>query len=30
MEGDPQASGAYWNLARITQGTYMSPSRDWP
>ncbi len=30
MEGDPQASAAYWNLARITGGTYMSPSRDWP
>ena len=30
MEGDPQAAAAYWNLARITAGTYMSPSRDWP
>ena len=30
MEGDPQAAAAYWNHARITAGTYMSPSRDWP
>ena len=30
MEGDPLASTAYWNLAQITNGTYMSPSADWP
>ena len=30
LEGDPQASSAYWALARATGGTYMSPSEDWP
>lgn len=30
LEGDPLASWAYWQLARATGGTYMSPSKDWP
>ena len=30
MEGDPMASAAYWNLARISGGAFISPSRDWP
>ena len=30
MEGDPMASEAYWSLASVTGGAYLSPSRDWP
>ena len=30
MEGDPMASAAYWNLARTSGGSFLSPSRDWP
>ena len=30
MEGDPLASAAYWNLARVTGGAFISPSWDWP
>lgn len=30
LEGDWQASAAYWLLARFSGGTYMSPSKDWP
>lgn len=30
LEGDPQASSAYWELAVASGGTYMSPSADWP
>ena len=30
MEGDPMASAAYWNLARVTGGAFISPSWDWP
>lgn len=30
LHGDPMASAAYWQLARATGGTYMSPSVDWP
>lgn len=30
MEGDPYASDAFWKLARSTQGSFMSPSLDWP
>ena len=30
MEGDPMAGAAYWNLARTSGGSFMSPSRDWP
>jgi len=30
MEGDPMAASAYWQLAQLTSGAFMSPSRDWP
>jgi len=30
MEGDPMAAAAFWQLAQITEGSFMSPSRDWP
>jgi hypothetical protein len=30
IEGDPYAAIAYWRLSRATQGSFMSPSRDWP
>lgn len=30
MEGDPMAAAAFWNLARTSGGSFLSPSRDWP
>ena len=30
IEGDPMAAAEFWNLARITNGAFISPSRDWP
>lgn len=30
MEGDASASGAFWQLAFTTGGSFMTPSRDWP
>jgi hypothetical protein len=30
MQGDPQAPHRFWNLARLTHGTLLMPSRDWP
>ncbi|MEM9056472.1 MAG: vWA domain-containing protein, partial [Pseudomonadota bacterium] len=30
MEGDPKASGTFWNFAHSTGGTMLSPARDWP
>ncbi|MCY4143062.1 MAG: VWA domain-containing protein [Gammaproteobacteria bacterium] len=30
LEGDRWATGAYWNLAHVTSGTFMAPSKDWP
>ena len=30
MEGDPAAAGAFWQLAISTQGSFITPSRDWP
>lgn len=30
MEGDARASPAYWRLAQITGGSFISPSEDWP
>jgi hypothetical protein len=30
MEGDPSAPNAFWQLARRTGGSFMSPSKDWP
>ena len=30
MEGDPRAADAYWRLAQITGGSFLSPPEDWP
>jgi hypothetical protein len=30
MEGDPMAASAYWQLAQLTAGAFLSPSKDWP
>ncbi len=30
LEGDPSGSAAYWQLAQLSRGAYISPSRDWP
>lgn len=30
MEGDPMAASAFWQLSQLTNGSFMSPSRDWP
>lgn len=30
MEGDPMAASLYWKLAIETNGSFMTPSRDWP
>jgi len=30
LEGDPAASAAYWQLAQISRGSFLSPARDWP
>ena len=30
MEGDPMAASEFWQLAQVTGGSFMSPSRDWP
>ncbi len=30
MEGDAWAAAAFWRLALDTQGSFMSPARDWP
>lgn len=30
MEGDPEAPGAFWQLALARGGSFLSPSRDWP
>jgi len=30
MEGDPEASSAFWRLAYDTKGSFFCPSRDWP
>ncbi len=30
MEGDPMAPSAYWRLAQLTRGSFLTPSRDWP
>ena len=30
MEGDPLAAASFWQLAVATQGSFMSPSKDWP
>ena len=30
MEGDPMAAAAFWQLAQISRGSFISPSKDWP
>jgi hypothetical protein len=30
MDGDPDAAGYLWRLAIDTQGSFMTPSEDWP
>ena len=30
MEGDPMAAAAFWQLAQVTHGAFLSPARDWP
>lgn len=30
MEGDPMAASLYWKLAIDTNGSFLTPSRDWP
>ncbi|MGQ0530085.1 MAG: VWA domain-containing protein [Panacagrimonas sp.] len=30
MEGDPRAASAFWQLARLSGGAFLEPSRDWP
>lgn len=30
MEGDPLAAGAFWSLALKTNGSFITPSSDWP
>lgn len=30
MEGDPLAAAAFWQLAQRNQGSFISPSKDWP
>ena len=30
MEGDPMAASEYWQLARASNGSFLSPSTDWP
>jgi hypothetical protein len=30
MEGDPLAASVLWQLAQVSGGAFLSPSRDWP
>ncbi|MEH6582715.1 MAG: vWA domain-containing protein [Halioglobus sp.] len=30
MEGDPMAASEFWQLAQVSKGAFLSPSRDWP
>ena len=30
LEGDPSAAAAFWELAQLTRGSMISPSKDWP
>jgi cell division protein FtsB len=30
MEGDPMAASAYWRLAQLSRGSFLSPPEDWP
>jgi len=30
MEGDAYAAAAFWKLAVDTNGSFLTPARDWP
>lgn len=30
LEGDPSAAAVFWQLAQHSQGSFLSPSKDWP
>lgn len=30
MEGDPEAAALFWQFAMVTNGAFITPSRDWP
>lgn len=30
MEGDPMAASAFWQLAHVSNGSFISPTGDWP
>ena len=30
LEGDPYAAAAFWRLAIVTRGAFVTPARDWP
>lgn len=30
MEGDPMAASELWQLAQVSKGSFLSPSKDWP
>ncbi len=30
LEGDPMAASAYWKLAQRSNGSFLTPSEDWP
>jgi hypothetical protein len=30
LEGDPLAAAAYWRLAVVSHGSFLTPARDWP
>ena len=30
MEGDPMAASEFWQLAQVSKGSFLSPSKDWP
>jgi hypothetical protein len=30
MEGDPMAASEFWQLAQVSGGSFLSPSKDWP
>lgn len=30
LEGDPYAAGAFWRLAIVSRGSFITPARDWP
>ncbi len=30
MEGDPMAASEFWQLAQVSRGSFLSPSKDWP